>query len=420
MTPRIRSGAARASVPPASARGIGQAELGRRVGATQSLIGQIECGRILRSKYETLIMFELGIPLDPETERWILASRQSGAGAGAGAAQGAQDPAPGDAAEQDAAAQPANAHAPAAPVPIRPSPADASAAARGGGSTPTTSSSPPSGCASAASAARSSRWCSTARSATSTPSSRRRRRRPARCARSSSRAASRAARPMWAAATIIAPAAGAGQRVFILTHEEQATRNLFEMVERFHDTLRRRAVDRRGQCAASCISTRSTSGYTVGTAGTRGVGRSATLQLLHGSEVAFWPHAETHAAGVLQAVADEPGTEVILELTANGVGNLFHQMWRDAETGANDYIAVFVPWFWQEEYRKPLAAPDFMLTAEEHDYAALYGLDDEQMAWRRSKIAELEGRRACSRRNIRRPPPRRSRCPATTASSRPR
>ena len=85
------------------ARGIGQAELGRRVGATQSLIGQIECGRILRSKYETLIMFELGIPLDPETERWILASRQNGAGAGAGgAAQGAQDPAPQDAAEQDA------------------------------------------------------------------------------------------------------------------------------------------------------------------------------------------------------------------------------------------------------------------------------------------------------------------------------
>ena len=30
-----------------------------------------------------------------------------------------------------------------------------------------------------------------------------------------------------------------------------------------------------------------------------------------------------------------------------------------------------------------------MLTAEEHDYAVRYGLDDEQMAWRRMKIAEL-------------------------------
>jgi len=38
------------------------------------------------------------------------------------------------------------------------------------------------------------------------------------------------------------------------------------------------------------------SGYKVGTAGTKGVGCSATIQLLSGSEVAFWPHAETHAA----------------------------------------------------------------------------------------------------------------------------
>ena len=179
-----------------------------------------------------------------------------------------------------------------------------------------------------------------------------------------------------------------GQRVFILSHAEQASRNLFEMVERFQA----HCVDAPATSVANASELRFDaldSGYTVGTAGTRGVGRSATVQLFHGSEVAYWPHAETHAAGVLQAVADEPGTEVILESTAHGVGNLFHQMWRDAETGANDYIAVFVPWFWQEEYRKPIAA-GFMLSAEEQDYAALYRLDDEQMAWRRSKIAELK------------------------------
>jgi len=109
------------------------------------------------------------------------------------------------------------------------------------------------------------------------------------------------------------------------------------------------------------------SGYRVGTAGTRGVGRSATLQLFHGSEVAFWPHAETHAAGVLQAVADEPGTEIILESTANGVGNLFHKMWRDAETGANDYIAIFVPWYWHEEYRKPPVGAGFKPAPTDHN-----------------------------------------------------
>ena len=373
------------------ARGIGQAELGRRVGATQSLIGQIECGRILRSKYETLIMFELGIPLDPETERWILASRQSGAGAVAGA-QGAQDPAPGDAAEQDAAAQPANAHAPAAPVPIRPSPADASAAAlrrrlatdyqffaaerlrirsKGGAIEPLVFN---------------------------------RAQRHIHAELEAQRAATGKVRALilkgrqQGCSTYVGgryyhrASHGRGLKVFILSHEEQATKNLFEMVERFHDNWPERPAT--GVANASELHFDALdSGYKVGTAGTRGVGRSATLQLLHGSEVAFWPHAQTHVAGVLQAVPDEAGTEVILELTANGVGNLFHKMWRDAEAGLSGYIAMFVPWYWQDEYRRPLAggprSGPGMLTAEEHDYAVRYGLDDEQMAWRRMKIAEL-------------------------------
>jgi hypothetical protein len=53
----------------------------------------------------------------------------------------------------------------------------------------------------------------------------------------------------------------------------------------------------------------------------------------------------------------------------------------DAEMGRNEFIAVFVPWYWQEEYRKEPAV-DFVLDEEERAYAALYGLDDAQMAWR--------------------------------------
>ena len=67
-----------------------------------------------------------------------------------------------------------------------------------------------------------------------------------------------------------------------------------------------------------------------------------TWALFHGSEVGFWAHADSHIAGVLQAVPDAKGTEIILESTANGVGGAFHKMWRDAETGAGDF---FVPWY---------------------------------------------------------------------------
>lgn len=181
-----------------------------------------------------------------------------------------------------------------------------------------------------------------------------------------------------------------GLRTFILTHEDAATQNLFEMVNRYHEHVPETFRQSTKAANAKELSfDRLDSGYKVGTAGTRGVGRSSTIQLFHGSEVAFWPHADTHAAGVLQAVPDTEGTEVILESTANGVGNLFHQMWTDAERGVGDYIAIFVPWFWQEEYRKEIG-DGFQLNDEEQAYASQYGLDMEQMAWRRNKIAALK------------------------------
>ncbi len=104
-----------------------------------------------------------------------------------------------------------------------------------------------------------------------------------------------------------------GVRVYILTHEDAATQNLFDIVQRFQvrceDNVRRAT---RIANANGMIFAETDSGYTLGTAGTKGVGRSSTIQLFHGSEVAFWPHAETHAAGVLQAVPDADGTEIIV------------------------------------------------------------------------------------------------------------
>jgi hypothetical protein len=108
----------------------------------------------------------------------------------------------------------------------------------------------------------------------------------------------------------------------------------------------------------------------------------------HNSEVGFWPNAEDHSAGVLQAVPDEAGTEIIKESTANGLGNYFHKEWQKAVAGQSDYIAIFVPWYWQEEYSREVTA-DFVLTSDEEKYKESYELTMEQMAWRRFKIADL-------------------------------
>jgi hypothetical protein len=131
------------------------------------------------------------------------------------------------------------------------------------------------------------------------------------------------------------------------------------------------------------------SGYSVGTAGTKAVGRSRTLQLFHGSEVAFWPNAADHFAGALQAVPPLPNTEIQLESTAAGMGNEFHTRWLQAEAGIGDFEALFVPWHWSDEYRREVAA-GFALDDEERECMEQHGLDIEQMAWRRAKIAELK------------------------------
>ena len=179
-----------------------------------------------------------------------------------------------------------------------------------------------------------------------------------------------------------------GVTVFILTHEQDATDNLFAMVGRYHEHTPCKPATG-ASSAKELVFDRLDSGYSVGTAGAKAVGRSKTVQLFHGSEVAFWPNASTHFAGVVQAIPDLPGTEIILESTANGMGGEFHERWQQAEAGIGDYQAIFIPWFWQDEYRRE-TSPDFELDEEEQDYQSAYGLDLGQMAWRRNKIAELK------------------------------
>jgi hypothetical protein len=162
-----------------------------------------------------------------------------------------------------------------------------------------------------------------------------------------------------------------GLRTFILTHEDQATQNLFEMVSRFHEHMPPDMKPSTGTAnAKELVFDLLDSGYKIGTAYTNSVGRSNTVQLFHGSEVAHWRNPEGHAAGVLQAIANEPDTECILESTANGIGNWFHREWRRAETGESEFIAVFTPWFWDDDYRDEPGA-DFTLTTDEREYGML-------------------------------------------------
>ena len=77
----------------------------------------------------------------------------------------------------------------------------------------------------------------------------------------------------------------------------------------------------------------------VGTAGSVEVGRGFTVNRFHGSEVAFWGGGDKILAGVLQAIPlkENNGTEIMLESTANGVGNFFFRMCMQAMKGEGEF-----------------------------------------------------------------------------------
>jgi hypothetical protein len=182
-----------------------------------------------------------------------------------------------------------------------------------------------------------------------------------------------------------------GVKAFILTHDKDATKNLFGMAQRFYENLPQGFIQKPDTSNAKELYFREfDSGYAVGTAGNKSVGRSQTIQLMHSSEVGFWSYAEDHSKGILQAISNEPGTEIILESTANGIGNYFHQRWLSGMAGDNEYQAIFLPWYWQEEYI--YNAENLYLTDEEEQLIKLYGkngLTLPHIAWRRIKINEF-------------------------------
>jgi hypothetical protein len=63
------------------------------------------------------------------------------------------------------------------------------------------------------------------------------------------------------------------------------------------------------------------------TAQDKHAGRSGSATLVHASEFAFWPYPRETLTAMLQIVPDEVGTIVVIESTAHGVGNAFHEEW---------------------------------------------------------------------------------------------
>lgn len=146
----------------------------------------------------------------------------------------------------------------------------------------------------------------------------------------------------------------------IIAHEDAASRNLYNMFKRYYDNSNllfkpNRKYDTRSDLT---FGLQDKDGNEVGlnsviktaTAKNTGAGRSDTIQLVHGSEVAFWENGEELVGSLMQTVPLRKNTMIFLESTANGRGNFFARLWNESVKGDSNFEVFFFPWWIQDEY----------------------------------------------------------------------
>jgi len=204
-------------------------------------------------------------------------------------------------------------------------------------------------------------------------------------------------------------------------HKEKASRSLFKKVTYFQDYNPEPREYKYSTKTELTFDKPHYSSLTVSTAGDDDLGRAENLQYFHGSECSIWPNCEETLLSVLQTVASEVDTTVILESTANGMGGEWYRRWcqatpadlspilehlgLDSSKGAmelpkgnpddTDFYAIFLPWHVFPDYAlsDSQVPKDFTPTNTEHAFFGdeaseqlKYGLSNNQLMWRRKCI----------------------------------
>ena len=126
--------------------------------------------------------------------------------------------------------------------------------------------------------------------------------------------------------------------------------------------------------------------------------RGYDIAMAHLSEVAFWQDSMMHSPddvvrSVCGSVALKPDTVIVLESTANGVGDYFHNEWLRATMGDSDKAPVFVPWHEIDIYSMPVDDPQALWEQMDEYEHKLWedGCTLEQVNWYHHKRKEYRG-----------------------------
>lgn len=140
---------------------------------------------------------------------------------------------------------------------------------------------------------------------------------------------------------------------------------------------------------------------TLGSSENQEAVRGSDYAMAHLSEVAFWSDTrmrspEGFVRAICGSVARAPYTLIVMESTANGVGNFFHTEWlRACSPQGSDKTPVFVPWHEIEIYAETPVDPRRLWDGMDDYERALWqrGLTLEQICWYHNKRREYPAHR---------------------------
>lgn len=190
----------------------------------------------------------------------------------------------------------------------------------------------------------------------------------------------------------------------LLSHEEEATKRLFEKVEfwlqHLPPWLEKFYVPGK-TTQGDLVNKFSNSKFYIGTAGARAFGRGDTPHYVHASESSRWRDDGKILTGLIRAVpSKDPHTWFVKETTANGEGTLHHIEYVRAKEGKSKFRAHFIPFFSNPEYRiegKEISEEDITDTElnllerfpKEKSHENKGYVNMANLVWRRDMISKL-------------------------------
>ncbi len=164
----------------------------------------------------------------------------------------------------------------------------------------------------------------------------------------------------WVSALLYCMARFRGELCLQLPHKEKPGITMFRKFETMHKWLERNPVGVKGQPVPFSPATNQHDGSLIAfengglikreSAENEDAGVSENYQHVHLTEIPLWKNAEHTMIGLFPTIGDDPGTTIIGEFTARGVGDYSHTTFEEARIGESEFRALFLPWYWHELY----------------------------------------------------------------------